>query len=81
MISCNQHDYVELICMYRYAVKVSLKSGATIQGVALDTQHNENKDECIKIQTDDTERPIILNEVKKIEVIEDNPHVRFIDFN
>jgi Rho-binding antiterminator len=81
MISCNQHDYVELVCMYRYAVKVSLKSGATIQGVALDTQHNENKDECIKIQTDDTERLVILNEVKKIEVIEDNPHVRFIDFN
>ena len=32
--------------MYRYPVKLTIKSAAAIEGVAIDTQRNELKEEC-----------------------------------
>jgi Rho-binding antiterminator len=80
MISCDQHDYIEIVCMHRYPLKLTLKSGEIIQGTALDTAQNENRDECIKIETDGTEQLIVLSELKKLEVTVDNPHINIVTF-
>ena len=80
MISCNQHDYIEIVCMYRYPIKLTLKSGDIIQGIAQDTQRNDRRDECIKINIDGVERLVILEEIKTLEVTLDNPHLQKIGF-
>lgn len=80
MISCDQHDYIEIVCMYRYPLKLTMRSGTIIEGTALDTQRNDNKDECIKIEYHGNEQLIILSEIKKLEVTEDNPHVKEVLF-
>nr|WP_261833361.1 Rho-binding antiterminator [Vibrio ishigakensis] len=38
MISCSQYDYIELICLYRYPVKLELKSGSVVTGSALESR-------------------------------------------
>lgn len=81
MISCNQHDYIEIVCMYHYPIKLTLKSGDIIQGVARDTQRNEQRDECIKLDAEEVERLIILEEIKILEVTVDNPHLRLVEFD
>lgn len=38
MISCEQHDYIEIVCTFNYPIKLMMKSGQVIEGIALDTQ-------------------------------------------
>jgi Rho-binding antiterminator len=82
MINCDQHDYIEIVCMYRYEIKLTLKSGEEILGVARDTQRNDNKEEClaIDIEGDGTTQLVVLDSIQKLEVLEDNPHVHIVNF-
>lgn len=80
MISCNQHDYIEIVCMYHYPIKLTLKSGDIIQGIARDTQRNEKRDECIKIDMEGIEQLVVLKEIKILEVKVENPHLQKVMF-
>ena len=81
MISCDQHDYIEIACMYRYPLRIRLKSKLIIDCTALDTQQNEHHEECIKVSITETEKLIILNDIDKIEVLIENPHFNIVKFN
>ena len=81
MISCEKYDFVEIACMYRYPVKLTIKSAVAIEGVAIDTQRNELKEECIKVNIDDESTMlIVLNDILKLEVLVDNPHFSEVMF-
>ncbi|HSC66818.1 MAG TPA: Rho-binding antiterminator [Cellvibrio sp.] len=80
MISCDQHDYIEIVCMYHYPIKLTLKSGAVLQGTAVDTQRDEKRVECIKLECEGVERLVVLDEIKLLEACEDNPHVHTVVF-
>lgn len=81
MISCNQHDYIEIVCMYQYPIKLTLKSGDMIQGIAQDTQRNDQRDECIKLIVDGVEQLVNLEEITILEVSVENPHLQKVIFN
>jgi Rho-binding antiterminator len=66
--------------MYRYPIKITLKTGTVIEGVALDTQYNDDRKECIKVDVDDSETLIILAGVAMLEVGIENPHFQKISF-
>ncbi|GHB69341.1 hypothetical protein GCM10008107_18270 [Psychrosphaera saromensis] len=80
MISCNEYDYVEIVCMYRYPIKITLKTGTVIEGIALDTQYNDERKECIKVDVDDSETLITLAGIAMLEVGIENPHFQQISF-
>lgn len=80
MISCNQHDYIEIVCMYNYPIKLTLKSGDIIEGIALDTQCNDQRDECIKIDIEGVEQLLVLEKIKMLEVMMQNPHLHKVTF-
>jgi len=80
MISCDQHDYVEIACMFNYLIKLTLNSGYELQGVALDVKRNESREECIKIKVDNIEELVVLDSVLKMEVLVDNPHFKVVTF-
>ncbi|MBU2919481.1 Rho-binding antiterminator [Psychrosphaera sp. F3M07] len=80
MISCNEYDYVEIVCMYRYPVNITLKTGLIIEGIALDTQYNAERKECIKVDIDDKETLITLASIAMLEVGIENPHFKQIFF-
>ncbi len=50
MLSCNQHDYIELVCTFHYPIKLTMKNADSISGVALDTCRNTQKQHCIKLE-------------------------------
>lgn len=80
MISCNQHDYIEIVCMYRYPIKLTLKSGDVIHGIAVDTQRNEQRAECIQVDIEGVEQLVVLEEIKIMEVAVENPHLQKVTF-
>ena len=80
MISCDQHDYIEIVCLYHYPIRLTLKSGKTIEGTAQDTQRNQAREECIKLSTQAGEQWVVLGELKQLEVLVDNPHLGRVVF-
>ncbi|HEY0893020.1 MAG TPA: Rho-binding antiterminator, partial [Cellvibrio sp.] len=74
------HDYIEIVCMYHDPIKLTLKSGDIIEGIALDTQRNDQRDECIKIDIEGVEKLVVLEEIKMLEGMVENPHLQKVTF-
>ena len=81
MISCENYDYIEIACMYRYPVRLTLNSCAVIEGVAVDTQRNELKEECIVLTNEGEDRLlVVLEDIIKLQVSVKNPHFSEVVF-
>ena len=81
MITCDQHDYIEIVCTFRYPIKLTMKSGAEIECIAFDTKLNENRVECINVIVNGVESLIVLEDISVLDVCVDNPHLRRLSFN
>ena len=80
MISCVNHDYVEIACLYRIEVKLILKNGQIVQGEAFQTIFNENREECILLKTEIGNKEIVLEKLALMEAITKNPHFEKVNF-
>ncbi|WP_298439247.1 Rho-binding antiterminator [uncultured Ferrimonas sp.] len=74
MISCQDHDYIEIACLYRYPVTLTLRQGAPQSGIAVDTAYNEQRQECLVLATDCGEQLVPLDQVAVLTTSQDNPH-------
>lgn len=81
MISCDQHDYIEIVCTFQYPIKLTMKSGIMMECVALDTALNENREECIKVNLSGDQLLVVLEDILKLEVCVENPHFKTISFS
>jgi len=81
LITCNQHDYVEIACTYRFLIRLVMKEGGSIVGTALDTGLNDNRKECIKLDVDGVETWVVLDLVSRLDVLVENPHFKNVRFD
>ena len=81
MISCEQHDYIEIVCTYKYPIKLTMKSAVVIKCVALDTCLDENRLECIKVGIDGVDNLVVLDDISLLEVCVSNPHFSSVTFS
>ncbi|MDN2663065.1 Rho-binding antiterminator [Psychromonas sp. 14N.309.X.WAT.B.A12] len=80
MLTCHQYDYVEIVCMYHYPLQITLKSGLIVEGVAIDTLKDEQKQECIKLENNGQELIIALDNMTSLTVMVKNPHLKELSF-
>lgn len=73
-ISCELHDYVEVVCMYGYQLKLTLKDGRIVKGKAVDIMSSPEKREYLMINNG-TQQQVDLTELAKMEVL--TPNTRF----
>lgn len=71
IISCEQHDFVEVACMYRYRLKLVLKNKQMIEGTAIDIVNSSEKQEYLVIDSD-SRLQIELTQLAKMEVLTTN---------
>ncbi|MGR7922947.1 Rho-binding antiterminator [Zobellella denitrificans] len=81
MMSCDQHDYLEIACLYRYRIRLTLASGNQLTGIALDTRRDGDRQECLLLGTGGAEQLVRLAELTRMEALTDNPHFRAVDFD
>lgn len=74
--------------MYKYPVRLHLKTGELVDGVALDTGYNSDREECIKLEcearVESGEKPldrlVALSTISTLQVTVDNPHLDLVSF-
>src|SRR5690554_8211748 len=47
MITCDQSDYLEIACLYRILIALNWPDGRRVEGIPLDTEYNEQREECL----------------------------------
>ncbi len=65
-ISCDIFDYVEIACLYRYKVILRLLNGDQLDGIAVDTKIDGDRQEWIILQSPDSQTR--LDKIIEIEV-------------
>ena len=75
IISCELHDYFEIVCLYHYRIKLTLKTQQVIEGIALDILTSADKREYLLIQTQEQQQTIELNQLSKMQVVTN--HAKF----
>ena len=80
MISCDQHDYIEIACLYQLPVTLVMKTGHHIVGVAKGTCYNDSKNECILLDSDGVRHEVILEQIASMEAHIENPHFQIVHF-
>lgn len=79
LIACELHDYIEIVCMYAYQVRLTLKDQDVIEGKAVDTWVDKDKREYL-IVSDGQRHLIELNKLSKLEVLSDDPRFTMVEF-
>lgn len=88
-MTCSQYDYIELVCLYHYPVKLVMNNGDIILGKALDTQRNSEIQHCIKLdcqiasgtELDSKECLVVLDDISSMQVCINNPHINYVEFD
>ena len=80
MLNCHLHDYIELSCLYRLPIRVMLKEGGSVEGVAKDVVLNDQRQECLLLDDKENECLIILVEIKSMQALQKNSHFDLIEF-
>jgi Rho-binding antiterminator len=66
--------------MHRYPIKLTMSSGEVVEGVAVNTEQNNAREECILFNNDSGQNLIVLDDIAKLEVCVENPHFEVISF-
>lgn len=80
MIACHLYDNIELACLYRFPVKLQLRNGMCSRGKAVDTAFNDNREECLSLNTPEGDQLVVLDDITRMEVLVRNPHFMAMDF-
>lgn len=77
-ISCEQHDYLEIACLYGYQVKLTLKDQQSIEGKALDIITAEKRE--FLVIGNGEKRQIELIQLAKMQVLTTNAKFSVVVF-
>lgn len=78
-IACDLHDYIETACIYRYQIKLLLKDGSELMGVAVNTLTSTDKREYLLLENSTTPR-VELTAIKKMTVLTANAKIKQVIF-
>ncbi len=73
-IPCDLHDHIEVSCMYRYELDVTLIDGTTIRGRAVTTRTAIGI-ELLELDVDARTHAVPMHNIAVIAVL--TPHARF----
>jgi Rho-binding antiterminator len=75
LISCELHDYIEVVCMYGYQVKLFLQDQSSIEGKAKDILTDAEKCEFLILETRSGSQQVELVLLEKMQIL--TPNAKF----
>jgi len=80
MLNCQIHDYVEIACMYRMSVRLTMKNGNFFEGEAQDIVLDQLRQECLSIKNEEGNCQLVLVEIQSMQALIDNQHFDLVEF-
>lgn len=80
MISCDNYDYIEIACLYKLQVELTLKGNKLVEGIAKDTARDEAREECLLLGQHQGDVLVVLSTIKQMRAINANPHFDIVTF-
>lgn len=68
-VACDIYDYIEIACLYRYLLEISLLDGSLFSAIATNTTLNSDRVECMVVMQNQVERFVALNQIHKISAL------------
>ena len=81
MLKCNILDYIELACMHRIPVRLTMKQSDFFEGVAEDIVLGQDRQECLLIKIDGIAQQIVLDDIQSMQALVENFHFDLVQFN
>jgi Rho-binding antiterminator len=78
LIACQLHDTIEVVCLYRYRVKLTLKDGSVVEGVAKDIELDSEKREFLLLTQPDSH--VELVNLARMDVLTANAVFSEVEF-
>lgn len=78
-LDCGVVDNLELACMHRFELAVTLHDGDMVDGKAKNLASNDHHQECLILETHTGDKSIILAEAKKAEALTPNDYFTELD--
>jgi len=80
MISCANHDFIEIACLYHLQLRVTLDDLSQTEGQAQTTKTSPDKKEYLVLSSTNHPLEVELEKIKSIRALTPNPHFQQIDF-
>ena len=84
ILACNLHDYIEVMCLYRYEVQIMLNNGHHITGKFDSTGfigQSTAKQEVIRGKDDNgVDLTLVLTDIKTVTVLTKNAQFNIVHF-
>ncbi|QHJ10738.1 hypothetical protein FX988_00959 [Paraglaciecola mesophila] len=80
-MKCAEQDYIEIACLYKMPIILTLRHGDNVKGVAKDTVYDKHKRECIVLESSTGELSVALTLIQSMQAQEANPHFSLIHFS
>ncbi|MBY5981844.1 Rho-binding antiterminator [Ferrimonas balearica] len=77
---CQDYDYIEIACLYHYPVRLTLRDGRVVEGIAGDSGWNAQRQEVLSLTTDQGHETVLLADLLSLTVTVDNPHFQQVQF-
>jgi len=79
-ISCELYDYIEIACMHRYDVTLSLADGRMIAGRATDTRAGTDKVEYFIVDVDGELLEVPMHQLSRMQTNTPGASFKQVDF-
>ncbi|MFC0119767.1 Rho-binding antiterminator [Pseudoalteromonas xiamenensis] len=78
MLSCEQHDYLEVACVYHFELEVTTTDGHSYLGLAKDVRY-ENKTQCLVLESGSVQNAVSIAQITSLVALTDNPYFQRVD--
>ncbi len=78
--SCQEHDYLEIACLYQLPIRLKLASGAIVEGKALDCRYDRVRQEVLILKGLTGELAVITDDIQTMQALMSNPHFGTVTF-
>jgi Rho-binding antiterminator len=82
MLDCNLHDYIEVACLYKIEVMLTLKDGNIVKGIPITTNTSKGKEELLTFRVKSLSEDMFINllSIKYMAALSHNIHFDKISF-
>ncbi|HHX8267282.1 TPA: Rho-binding antiterminator [Vibrio diabolicus] len=80
MVTCSQYDFIEIACMFKLPIEITLKNGETHQGNAFDTGYDMQRRECLFLDMDGEHTAFPTEQLVAMRALKANPHFDEVTF-